>query len=326
VRSCGLRSTEDAIQPTQPQSTLADELLARYRAHRARVRALREPARPPRIPAWARLLAIAAALTLAQVTLAAVVWAHGPPARLVRVARVAHERVLEPVRPKQLDRTEMPKVPFLLGSVVRTDSTWECDGPVHVGLVQVTMTAAAGADRRTADAIHLRPGCTGEIGRIVVTQSAGDGIKVAEGVHDLTVYGGVVRCLAKAPRLHQDGVQVMGGARITFRNLRIDCGRADDTLVNSNLFIREGGKSLTPPTDVVCDHCSFGGGAAHTVSVQDSIRSGVTDSTLCPARYSRQMLAVGPEAVDPVTSGNRIGACGGAKAGRRVRVLTHRHS
>jgi hypothetical protein len=233
--------------------------------------------------------------------------------------------VIEPLKIKALNETRAPKVPFLFGDVVRNDETWVCDRPVHLNSVTVTMSAAMGDDRRFADAIHLQPGCTGQIGRIVVTQSAGDGVKVAEGVHDLTVFGGNIRCLAKAPNLHQDGVQVMGGSHITLENLHIDCGRAGDTLVNSNLFIRQAGKSLSPPTDVVCVRCWFGGGAAHTVSVQDSIRSGVTDSTLCPARYSRQMLAIGREAVDPVTSGNHIGACGGAKAGRTVRVLSHGH-
>ena len=57
----------------------------------------------------------------------------------------------------------------------------------------------------------------------------------------------------------------MGGARITFRNLTVSCGRAGESLINSNLFIKESGRSTTPPTDVVCVDCTFGGGAAHTV-------------------------------------------------------------
>jgi hypothetical protein len=304
------------IPPQQPHPTLADELVARYRAFRAAHR------RTGRKPRWPRLLAVAAGLTVLEALLGAAVWTHAKHVPRPVAAPQVKAAVIEPVLTKQLDRTRVPKIPFLLGSIVRTNDTWYCDRPVHVGLVKVTMTPAAGAERRTADAIHLEAGCTGEIGRIEVTQSAGDGIKVAEGVHDLTVYGGSVRCLAKAPRLHQDGVQVMGGDRITFRNLRVDCGRANERLINSNLFIRQAGKSLSPPTDVVCVHCSFGGNAAHTVDVQDSIRSGVIDSTLCPARWHRQMLAVGPAAIDPATTGNRVGACGGRKAGRKVRVLT----
>jgi hypothetical protein len=209
-------------------------------------------------------------------------------------------------------------------TIVQVDRTWTCRHAVNLKLVRVTMTAAAGAIRKHADAIHLRPGCTGRIGRVEVTQSAGDGIKVAEGAHDLRIDGGFVHCLAKAPGLHQDGVQVLGGDRITFRHLDIDCGRAGERLINSNLFIREAGRSTHPPTDVVCDECTLGSDAAHTVSIQQSLRSGVTNSTLCPAKYPRQMLAVGPEAIDPVTSGNTIGACGGAQAGRIVVVLTKR--
>ena len=99
-------------------------------------------------------------------------------------------------------------------------------------------------------------------------QYAADGVKVADGVHDLTVGGGSIRCLAKAPTLHQDGIQVMGGVRITFQNLSVDCGRRDDAVINSNLFFNQAGESRPPPTDVVCDGCSLGGGAAHTVSIQ----------------------------------------------------------
>ena len=130
------------------------------------------------------------------------------------------------------------------------------------------------------DAVKLDAGCTGRIGKLTVVTRNADGVKVAEGAHDLMVGGGSIRCLAKIPVVHQDGIQVMGGARILFRNLTVDCGRADDK-VNSNLFINMAGDSRTPPTDVVCDGCTLKGGAAHTVLLQHSIRSGVTDSTLC---------------------------------------------
>jgi hypothetical protein len=208
--------------------------------------------------------------------------------------------------------------PKLTGSIVRVDKTWTCTRRVDLASVTVTMTPAAGATRKHADAIHLRPGCTGRIGRVEVTQSAGDGIKIAEGVHDLEIDGGSVRCLAKAPGLHQDGVQVLGGERITFRNLRIDCGRAGERLINSNLFINQAGRSKHPPTDVVCDHCSFGGGAAHTVNIQNSVRSGITDSTFCPAKYAQLTLTVGALAEEPLTSGNLLGACAGHEVGQPV--------
>jgi hypothetical protein len=188
---------------------------------------------------------------------------------------------------------------------VRTDQTWTCDTKVDLDLVQVSIPAGP-----RQDAVHLRPGCTGRIGRLEVTQRSGDGVKVAEGAHDLTVDSGSIRCLDKAPRMHQDGIQAMGGTNITFRGLSIDCGRRDTRLINSNLFIKQSGRSLQPPTDIVCEDCSFGAWAAHTVSVQTSVRSGVVDSTLCVARFPGLTLDIGPGAVAPRKSGNTVRQCG----------------
>jgi hypothetical protein len=199
----------------------------------------------------------------------------------------------------------------LRGSVTSTDKTWVCTKPVDLDSVTVTMTAAASGGASATDAIHLESGCTGRIGRIEVTTSIADGVKVAQGAHDLTIGGGRVRCLAKTPAVHQDGIQVMGGSNITLTGVIIDCGRLQDDLINSNLFMNQGTNSTEPPTDVVCDSCVFGGSAAHTVSIQNSVRSGVVDSTICPARFPKQTLAIGAAAVDPVNLGNRVGPCTG---------------
>jgi hypothetical protein len=177
------------------------------------------------------------------------------------------------------------------------------------------MTPSASARGDEKDAIHLQPGCTGRIGRIDVTTSIADGIKVAGGVHDLTVAGGTVHCVAKAPVLHQDGIQVMGGERITFTKMKIDCGRPAESLINSNMFFSMAGRATTPPTDVVCDQCSFGGGAAHTVSIQQSIRSGVEHSTICRAKYPNLTLTIGSLAVDPVNVDNKLTDCAGSGGG-----------
>jgi hypothetical protein len=75
------------------------------------------------------------------------------------------------------------------------------------------------------------------------------------------------------------------------------------------------GRATTPPTDVVCDQCSFGGGAAHTVSVQRSIRSGVTNSTLCRAKYPALTLTIGALAMSPVNAGNTLTDCAGSGGG-----------
>ena len=204
-------------------------------------------------------------------------------------------------KPKK-GKTPPPPPPKTLSLV---NQTWVCNGPVDLDSVTVTIDGNSSA----RDAVHLRDGCTGRIGQLVVNQSIGDGVKVAQGVHDLSIDGGSVRCFAKAPVMHQDGIQVMGGARITFRNLTVDCGRAGEQLINSNLFIKQAGRSIDPPTDVVCVDCVFGGGAAHTVNIQASVRSGVLNSTLCTAKYPRLTLTVGAGAVDPVITGNTVGSC-----------------
>ena len=196
----------------------------------------------------------------------------------------------------------------LTGSIAQTDQTWVCRGPVDLDSVSVTMTSAI-SSRRGADAIHLEPGCTGRIRQLEVLTAAADAVKVAEGVHDLAVEGGSILCTGKLPTMHQDGVQVMGGDRITLRGLSINCGRTGEKLVNSNLFINQAGRSTHPPTDVVCVDCFLGGAAAHTANIQNSVRSGVVSSTLCTAKYPKLTLTVGPLAVDPVDSGNTLGTC-----------------
>ena len=197
--------------------------------------------------------------------------------------------------------------------VIRVDQPWTCSSKVDLDLVRVTITRASIGERSAEDAVHLRTGCTGRIGRLEVVQWAGDGVKVSYGVQDLDVGGGSIRCLGKAPDLHQDGIQVMGGSHITFHDLSIRCGRANARLINSDLFINRAGKAATPPTDVVCDGCSFGPWAAHTVSVQDSVRSGVTGSTLCVARFPQLTLAVGADAIDAVQTSNVVRQCGPGK-------------
>jgi hypothetical protein len=204
-----------------------------------------------------------------------------------------------------------PKIPpTLTGTISVTDKTWVCSGPVNLDALNVTISQKmAGGDRKNADAVHLQPGCTGRIGVLVVTNSAGDAVKVAQGAHDLTIGSGVIRCPAKSPKLHQDGVQAMGGDRITFQNLLIDCGRAADSLIDSNFFVNQAGQSTVPPSDIVCDHCVLGAWTAHTTSIQTSLRSGIRNSTLCVGRFPKLTVTIGSGAVSPVNSGNLVQSC-----------------
>jgi hypothetical protein len=177
------------------------------------------------------------------------------------------------------------------------DRSWTCTGPVNLDLVKVTMRNVAD------DAIHLRENCTGRIGRIEVETWQYDGVKINAPqpvAHDLVIEGGYIRCYAHGPVGHQDGVQIMGGERITFRNVEINCNSEP----NSQFY--PSALSNNPPTDVVCENCLLGTGAATTLFIDESVRSGARNSLICPARFRNRTIFIAPGAQDPVDEGNRI--------------------
>ncbi len=180
------------------------------------------------------------------------------------------------------------------GSVRLVDEPWVCTGRVDLDLVKVEIKTIE------RDAVYLRQGCTGRIGRIEVDTWKGDGIKVnvPEPVaHDLVVEGGYVRCHAQGSGGHQDGVQVMGGERITFSGLEIHCSSNP----NAQFYV----SALSPglPTDVVCDGCLLGSGAAQTLFVDESVRSGARNTLICPGRF-RGLRIDESLAQEPVLEGN----------------------
>ena len=180
------------------------------------------------------------------------------------------------------------------GSIHLVDEPWICHGSVDLDLVKVEIKTVQG------DAIYLRQGCTGRIKRIEVDTWKGDGVKVnvPEPVaHDLVVEGGYVRCHAQGSGGHQDGIQVMGGERITFKDLEIQCSSDP----NAQFYV----SALAPgmPTDVVCDGCLLGGGAAQTLFVDESVRSGARNTLICPGRYHTLRIDE-TLAQEPVLEGN----------------------
>jgi hypothetical protein len=184
----------------------------------------------------------------------------------------------------------------LTGSVRLVDEEWVCRGRVDVDLVKVEIRTIQ------RDAIYLREGCSGRIGRIEVDTWTGDGIKVNATepvVHDLVVEGGYVRCHAQGPGGHQDGIQVMGGERITFSGLEINCSSEP----NAQFYV----SALAPgmPTDVVCDGCLLGAGAAQTFFVDESVRSGARNTLICPGRF-RAVRIDGSLAQELVFEGNQV--------------------
>jgi hypothetical protein len=182
------------------------------------------------------------------------------------------------------------------GRISLEDQGWVCGGKVDIDKLEVTVRNA------NIDAVQLGPGCNGRIGELVVVQYRQDGVKVAEGAHDVVVERGTVECHGRKANAHQDGVQVMGGERITFTDLRVDCPSAS----NAAFFIRQGGMSERPPMEVVCDDCFFRGGG-YAVRVNESVRSGVRNSTICNGKFGALKILDGARM--PVDDGNRIVTC-----------------
>src|SRR6185503_7836182 len=116
--------------------------------------------------------------------------------------------------------TLLPSDSRAAGSVTLVNDTFNCSSypqPVDFDLVKVTITDQS--VRR--DGFHTGDNCTGRIDRIEIDVSSG---------------GGFVRCNGNYGDVHQDGIQVMGGTRVTFQNLTVNC----TTGTNSAMYINEG--------------------------------------------------------------------------------------
>jgi len=195
----------------------------------------------------------------------------------------------------------------LTGSITLVDKGWTCSGPVALTSVSVTMTKDMTGPLRgqgNIDAVHFHSGCTGTIDQLTVVQYQGDGVKVGQGAHDLTIRSGSVRCLGRANGKHQDGVQVMGGRNILFRNFDVECQTAN----NAAFFVNEGTQSPEVPTGIVCDACFLSGGGI-TVRIYHSVDSGVRNSTIVAGHLSPMRIDK-VSAVNPVNVNNTIAAPG----------------
>ena len=151
------------------------------------------------------------------------------------------------------------------------------------------------------DAIHLRENCSGRIGRIEVDTWTNDGLKVnapAPAAHDLTIEGGYIRCHDQAAGAHQDGIQAMGGARITFRNLELNC----NSNPNAQIFINSanGGSPDRHRVRELPPRLRRRLVALH----QPSLRSGARNTLICPGRFSPIRIESGAQS--PVNSGNTV--------------------
>jgi hypothetical protein len=170
----------------------------------------------------------------------------------------------------------------------------------------VNIDSLAVTNHGSGDAVKLRGGCTGRIGRITVTGvKNGDGIKVQAGVHDLTIEGGSVQCAGPSTNgTHQDGTQVMGGKNVLYRNLVIDCYGGG----GGNLFIQKAGGET--PTNVICDHCALGPHHPNNVNLGPSVSSGARNSLVCKTRNTPYRA---PGATSPVNANNTYASSGDSR-------------
>ncbi len=167
--------------------------------------------------------------------------------------------------------------------------TWHCRGPVDLDLVRVDMTDTS------KDAVHLDPGCTGTIRQLEIVGNGadlgpgGDGVKVHAGAHDLQILGGEIDCGRKRPHKHQDAIQAMGGADVTFRHI-VSTGCA-----NSFMFINTGNGNRGIPKAIRCEGCKARS-SNYSVFIGASIESGAVGGVFT----SRVRPKVTSEAVSPV--------------------------
>lgn len=166
-------------------------------------------------------------------------------------------------------------------SVVLTNDTWRCTNypqPINFALVKVTVDST----HLVTPAVQIDSGCSGTIDRVEIDNENGDGIHIGAFAHDVTIRGGYVHSpvggCSMCGIIHVDGIQALGGQRITLENLDINY----QTASNAALFIAQGAAQLEVPTDVICDGCTIQRSPEdnRTVRVYTSLRSGVRNSTI----------------------------------------------
>jgi hypothetical protein len=202
------------------------------------------------------------------------------------------------------------------GTVVTTNQSWECSGPLtDFGPLPVKVVSTI-ANPGNDNAINLR-GCSGDgdpatVDLILDVRGNGadvgtayDAVRIGQNAHDLVVTGNA-ECGARHsnPSIHQDVVQALSGNRIEFR----DFTSGDPFTGRWTCWGAGGGWYVTwanagIPTDLVCLRCVLAT-YNQNLRIDESIRSGARDSVF---GFSRSYgIFIGPDAVDPVNVGNQV--------------------
>jgi hypothetical protein len=160
---------------------------------------------------------------------------------------------------------------------------------------------------RSAHAIYLRKDCNGRIGRIEVdTWDREDRGRHLDGGQGHDRHTGACcprhrdrRRLHPLSRQlscrHRDGGQAMAGRSIPDPRGQLHSRPSAQFDVSSTFG--------SMPTDIVCEGCFLGTGAASTLLMEISSRSGARDTIVCPGRFYKSRIE---RATSPVNVGNVV--------------------
>ncbi|MGH3023268.1 MAG: hypothetical protein ACRDNI_06390 [Gaiellaceae bacterium] len=200
------------------------------------------------------------------------------------------------------------------GRIIRTRRSWECRGSLRrYGRLPIKVISRM-PNPGNGDAIRLI-GCRGDgnastVDLILDVRGNGrgrgtgyDAIKIGQSSRDLVVTGHA-ECGRKRGDFHQDVVQAMSGTRITFRRFRSGNPRAHEWTcwgAGGGWFVAHGNGVI--PRRVVCVRCRI---AAYNqvMRIHDSVRSGARRSVF--GFHRSYGIFIGPEAIRPVNSRNRV--------------------
>lgn len=199
-----------------------------------------------------------------------------PPAYTFQDAdEVVHETVTVTVTEPASTEPPPPALPD-----VDADENWTCNGPVDLDWVRVT------PEDGTVDAVSLRAGCYGRIGKLEVEGRFIDCIKANPpdgGPRNLVIESGFCRATAPPANLsaHQDCIQAGGGEDVLFQNFVFDCIHGG----GGNYFIA--GFNDGTPHLFLCDHCAFGPRHPNQIRTPSDPDSGVMNSLVCQSESGR---------------------------------------
>lgn len=187
--------------------------------------------------------------------------------------------------------------------VILDGDEFTVNGPVDLDLVKIR--------NAPGDSLVLASGATGRIKRVEIDTSTEDGIKVqnasVQAAHDFTIDEGYVTAHGSAPGAHQDGIQVMGGRDLTFRNIVFK------NFNTQGVFVNKAGSGATNPTDIVFDGCSVPpsdpavtDGPATPMNINGSLRTVVRNCKIAKSKRFDHGLTVGSGAVDEVLENNQV--------------------